>query len=59
MTFTKKTVIFASITGAGLAASALAAIKFYPDMTGLLTAVGTVIAAAIAYITTKEKKDVN
>ena len=55
MTAKQKTVAWISIIGAGLAAGCGTAIRFFPDLTGILAAVGTLIGAIVAYITTKNK----
>ena len=55
MTQNQKVVAWVSIVGAGLGAGLATAINFFPDLTAMLTAVGGLISAVVAYIVTKKK----
>lgn len=49
----QKIIAWVSIVGAGLVASFSAAIKFFPDLTAILTAGGGLIGALVAFIVTR------
>ena len=54
MTRGQKLTAWISIIGASAVAGLTTAIKFFPDLTAILTAVAGVIGAFIAFWTTKE-----
>ena len=56
MTRNQKLVTWVSIIGAGVVASLTTAIKFFPDLTALLTAGGGLIGAIIAFIVTRKQE---
>ena len=56
MTRTQKTVAWVSIIGAGIGSSLVAAIRFFPDLTPILTAGGGLVSAVVAFVLTREKK---
>ena len=56
MTTNQKVVTWVSIVGAGVIASLTAAIKFFPNLTAVLTTGGGLIGAIIAFIITRKQE---
>jgi hypothetical protein len=56
MTSKEKVVAWLSILGASIGAGATAAVTFFKDYTGIITAGSALIGAVIAFLITKNKK---